>query len=183
MKRRGLLLLVCLVAVGGSSQADGNISNRRKSPVKAFGLSLAGTIAPGAASIPLFAKDVSGSHWSRRVGGALVVSGLIVGPATGHFYAFNRRAAWKGIIIRSIGGGMVGYGFYKIDSIVGDDDPAGFLIVAGSIVVLVSTIGDIARADGSARSYNERQGLTGQSWQPGFWIGEDAVGVHVTVRW
>lgn len=168
-----------------TARSDSKLESNRKSPGLAFGLSLSGTLAPSIAGIPLITKEDNVKSWNDRAGVALISAGLIFGPGVGHLYSHNRKAFFRGVIIRTIGAGILGAGFARIAATDDDshelggfevDDLGGFLVAAGSVIVLVSAIGDIARADGSARSYNRKHEQTVWSWYPSLMV--DSEGAH-----
>jgi len=132
----------------------------RKSPKGAVLRSLAGTFVPIIASMPFLLQDIPNSNWNEAVGIGLISSGILIGPGLGHRYSNNHRGFKKGVIIRAIGGALVVAGVSSLESIFDDNSTAEFLIVSGGVISLVSMIRDIATADGAARRYNERGGLT-----------------------
>jgi hypothetical protein len=176
-----------------SNQTDSCLKCSRKSPALAFGLSFSSTLAPNFLAIPLITKDIHGDSWNKRIGGGLMATGLIIGPGAGHLYSHNNRAFYRGVIIRTIGAGIIGMGAVLFDDdghdtpgfgggdLVEGDALGGFLIFTGSVVVLVSVIGDIARADGSARSYNRKHRLTTGNWYPSILVYGNSVQVTITM--
>lgn len=123
----------------------------RKSPGWALAYSLGGTVL----LTPLFG------------------TGLIAGPAVGHFYAGNTRQAWTGIAVRSGAALTFGTGVLLVAKstpkpVIGAEDPplgdwAGNvgvgLMGVGIGVGLGSLIYDIATAPGSAVEHNRRRGV------------------------
>ncbi len=109
-------------------------------------------------------------------GGAVLASGLIVGPAVGHFYAKNDGQAWRGIAVR--GGAGIGFGFTTVlaaasldgnylGNYLGADDEGSEIagvaaivtLLASGLVLGVRTLYDITEADDAARAYNNKAGL------------------------
>jgi hypothetical protein len=144
----------------------------RKSPLGAVLRSLGGTLVPAAAGIGLLMLQGERpvADWS---GGVVLASGLIVGPAMGHFYAENDEQAWRGIAVR--GGAGVGFGLTAVlfaasldGNYFGADDEGSEIAGVAAIVTLlasgialgVRTLYDIIEADDAARAYNDEVGLS-----------------------
>lgn len=155
--------VVCLafliLMISQPLRAETEVVDERKSAGKAVALSLASTLVTSALAIPFLASDIPESNWNEAVGGTLLASGLIIGPGAGHIYAQNRKAFYRGVVIRAIGAGILLGGVAKKESIFDDDATAEFFILTGGTIVLISMISDIARVDGSARRYNKEHGL------------------------
>lgn len=89
------------------------------------------------------------------------------GPALGHFYAGNERQAWTGIAIRgtALGVGLaaiLGEAFRCIGGCGPQERDGGKAetVLLGSVVVILgSSLYDVATAGASAREYNRRHGL------------------------
>jgi hypothetical protein len=143
------------------SVVSDSAASARKSPGRALTYSLSGTVLLA----PLFG------------------TGLVAGPAAGHFYAGNARQAWTGIAIRSgayltagLGMGLVwgstqptGFkdypdGGYDPDPPLGDGArKAGIaLTVAGMAALLGSASYDIATAWDAAKEHNRVQEVQAQ---------------------
>lgn len=158
---------------GGASRRVFGVTQqrRRKSPLSAVLRSLGSTLVPAGAGLLMLQAERPMADW---IGGVTLASGLIVGPAVGHFYASNEKQAWRGIAVRGaalVGGGLVTG--LLIPFAVGRDYPYGgedgseiagvaaiVTLLASGLVLSVRTLYDIARADDAAREHNARLGLT-----------------------
>ena len=176
-----LLLLFMILARPADAQQPDTSS---KSLVRGTLYSLAGTVGPVAGGSALTYAAV---NWESQgpavflrgaavqVGGALVMGGLIAGPAAGHYYANDRRQAGIGMGIRG-GAVLMGVGasmIIAIDALL--NTSALFLfplasesyepsrasrisrnvLVGAGIVVAASALYDIATAPLSVRQHNE----------------------------
>lgn len=111
----------------------------------------------------------------------LLGTGLIVGPAVGHFYTGNSRQAWTGIGIRSGAFLAAGTGYGLIISatrqaVPGETtDPEDFrrlgewaeptgtaLLVVSITALLGSAVYDIATVPGAVRDYNQNRTVQAQ---------------------
>jgi hypothetical protein len=113
------------------------VSTQYKSPGRALGYSLGGTVLLA----PAFG------------------AGLLIGPSFGHFYAGNGKQATYGILIRGGGAavGLTGWGM-----ILESSESAFTLMTIGLAIIVGSAIYDIATVGQAARQYNETHGLTAQ---------------------
>lgn len=161
------------------NRADSS-DGKRKSPGRALAYSLGGTI--------LFAP--------------LFGTGLIAGPAAGHFYAGNGGQAWIGIGIRS--GALLTTGI-GMALVWGSTQPTGFkddpgggtnpdpplgdgagkagiaLAVVGAAALLGSATYDIVTASGAAKKYNRSREVKAQV-TPAVGPQGEQVGLSVRVR-
>lgn len=112
-------------------------SAERKSPGRALGYSLGGTVLLA----PAFG------------------AGLLIGPSFGHFYAGNGKQAMSGILIR---GGGAAVGLRGWGMLLENPESAFTLMTIGLAIIVGSAIYDIATAGEAARQYNEVHGLTAQ---------------------
>ena len=142
----------------------------RKSPLGAVLRSLGSTLVPVGAGLLMFQGERPTADW---IGGATLASGLIAGPAAGHFYASNTGQAWRGIAVR--GGALIGGGLITgvlASFAIGRDYPFGgedrsdvagvaaiVTLLTSGLVLGVRTLYDIAQADDAARTYNDEAGL------------------------
>jgi hypothetical protein len=130
-----------------------------KNPSTAVGASLAGTLIP---SLPLLAcmagRDVDGY---AVVGSAVLsLSGFIIGPSAGHFYAGNSARGYTSMGLRTVftlvgaGAALTGFG-----SLIHEDyssAKAGVtLAIASGICILGSAAYDILTCPQSVEKYNQ----------------------------
>ena len=150
-------------------EADRPRQQSRKSPLGAVLWSLGSTLVPTAAGLLMLQGERPVADWG---GGAVLASGLIVGPAVGHFYAENDGQAWRGIAVR--GGAGIGFGLTTVlaaasldGNYLGADDEGSEMagvaaivtLLASGLVLGVRTLYDITEADDAARAYNNKAGL------------------------
>ncbi|NUQ11781.1 MAG: hypothetical protein HUU26_05540 [Gemmatimonadaceae bacterium] len=112
---------------------------RQKSPGLAFSLSL------GATLVPLLAGSAGDNGW-------LAFSGIMIGPAAGHFYAGQPRRALGGLLVRAATFALTAASIRASDRWY---DQTG-LAMAGAILMVTEAVVDVAAAPMSARRTNER---------------------------
>jgi hypothetical protein len=121
------VLLLSAATHADAIQAQSPDSSGFKSPSMALGLSLHGT------ALPVVAGLCADQPW-------LVVSGLVVGPAIGHFYADEPQAAVGGILFRVLV--PVGMAFVGAGAAQGEDEKfarLGTVLVFASLGVAAGT--------------------------------------------
>jgi hypothetical protein len=127
-----------------------------KSPGRAQGLAIAGTLLPIAAGALVLATRPRGDPASDEpadetydvVGGILIGVGLGVGPSLGHFYA--HEMGW--FVPRVLVGGALGLAAANSDL----ENGAG-LALLGLTAVTIMAARDIANAPAAAQRYNARR--------------------------
>jgi hypothetical protein len=134
-----------------------------KSPARAIGHSLSGTVLPLAAGIGMSEKH-------GGAGATLALTGFLVGPSLGHFYAGQTRRAFTGIAIRSAS--LAGFVAGLALSVDGD----GTYAALGTVSLVVgasSMVVDIVNAGSSASRYNRESLGQSRSIQPLVLAGKD----------
>lgn len=136
------------------------VQMERKSPTRALLYSLGGTVGPTAAG--LLAGD--------SFGGVVILLGVGLGPAAGHFYAGDSRQAWIGTGLRAVGSGVfvVGAASEVAEACLLCSEPSSTengsdvnaAMIGGALLAGGSALYDIVTAPGSAREYNEAHGLS-----------------------
>lgn len=129
------------VALGipGRSAQDRDLPGRR-SEGRAFALSL------GATLVPLLAG-------SGQDNGFLAFTGVMIGPAAGHFYAGQPRRALGGILVRAATFTLLAASLNNSDRWY---DQTG-IAMAGAILLVAEAAVDVVAAPMSARRTNERE--------------------------
>jgi hypothetical protein len=123
-----------------------------KSPALAVTLSTIGTLAPIAVGIWMVDRNSQqdGQGNSRfdsgdEIGAALIVTGAIMGPALGHFYAHEKGLFWYRLGIGAAAGTI---------ALTAKDDPAVIALVAGGAAVGIMGVMDIIRTPEAVRRFN-----------------------------
>ena len=163
-------------------RADIDSTSEQKSEGNAVLYSLAGTLVPLALAVPFVLQDNPESNANEVLGVGLISVGALIGPGLGHLYVDNGKAFTAGLIVRSLGGGLMLAGIAKSDSLFDKDDSGENLILIGGSVVLISMIVDIAKSDNSARLYNQDRGPSQVSLFPSYQIETGSVGINLALR-
>lgn len=120
-----------------------------KSGTTALLWSLVGTMVPVGAGVLAASLAAEGSN--SPTPGLLLLGGLLVGPALGHFYAGRPGRAFAGIGIRTVTlAGLLGGFAASWNNNAGGDQ----LLVAGLMLTATAVVWDIARAPHSAEVHN-----------------------------
>lgn len=153
-----MMVLVMLFVFCLSYAAEGE-TFKLKDPTTAVYWSMGSTILP---SVPLAVTSALGqTHEFLGVTGiALCVTGVLVGPSMGHFYAGNYMRGAASIGLRA---GIAGLGFLLVVGVMssyGIDDIGGAIIgtaiIGGAgIGILASGIYDILTCPDAVRKYNQ----------------------------
>lgn len=137
-----------------SSPAGGELVPGMKSGKTALLLSVLGTVAPAAATLP-FIWERSGT--SRAKTSAVVGTGAyLLGPSLGHFYAGRPGRAFAGIGLRALAGVGVAIAGLGSGSEGGITSGQAAIGVAGAIIGGASVLYDIVTAPHSARVHNDQ---------------------------
>jgi hypothetical protein len=130
----------------------------------AFGLTAAGTVVPVVAAILITNSDKENKYGA--ISGSLAVTGLLIGPSVGQFYARAPIPASIGIGVRVLGGGLVVAGLTSAfsrmgcawnDGNCGDmSDGSGFILLglATYTAGFIYSLADIPKA---VRKHQVRQ--------------------------
>ncbi len=136
---------------------DQGPSVTRKSPVAAGLLSTGATVVPfGGGLAMVLANDSATDGDATATGFALVLGGVVVGPAIGHLYAENGDRAFNGILARGMTILMTVY-VSVVNPVLG-----GILGIPLTLGMLGSLFSDLTSAADAARAYNARHGLDAQ---------------------
>lgn len=146
----------CAAQEGHGEQAP-TAEIQRKSGGKALALSLFGTLLP----VAMGALSASGD--GSDAGAVLAVTGVVLGPSLGHFYAERPVYATGMAVLR---GGAVVAALSGTSCETNCDNRAALSVLTG-LVALVSVYVDIATAPGAVRARNRRLGLTPAAWRGG----------------
>lgn len=128
---------------------------RLKSPATAMYWSLGSMVLP---SVPLIVSSTVGQthEFIGPTGVGLCVTGVIVGPSMGHFYAGNYRRGFASIGLRA---GIVGLGFLGFVGAYSSDVEGAIAcaIICGAtgIALLASGIYDIWTCPDAVEKYNQ----------------------------
>ena len=164
----------------GSSRAV--MSATYKSPGKASRLSLLATAIPVAVGLMYWSSqgnehkqefDAQGNLFrdytaepNRLVPGLIIGTGLMFGPTVGHLYAGRSGLLPVRLLITGAAmGAAFAVGDSQGDSWSGLAAGVAVLGVGGAVEIITSVI-DIAKADGAARKYNEEHAATKVSLTP-----------------
>jgi hypothetical protein len=115
--------------------------------------------------------------WGLVVGSA----GLILGPGAGHAYAKQSSRALGGTAIRVTGGGLFLMGCLTLNPFDDSSSGAGFLIVTGSSMVVISAIYDLATVGRSVDEYNHSLGFSDLRIAPTYFASHKAPGLMLTL--
>ena len=166
-----------------SSEIQEKSPKNEKSEQNAVRYSIFGTLLPPIISIPLLTSnskthityyngrpsyDTESSDFKESLALGLLTSGILIGPGIGHLYANNRKAFFKGLAIRAVGGGVIYLGAENLELFSNNNNGSELLILGGVIVILVSMISDISKADNSVREYNKTKSFTQLNIYPSF---------------
>ena len=148
---RALVILALLARFAHAEPAE-------KSPTTALLLSASGTVASAAALAYAFHLD---SGRMANTYAAIGITGLLVHPSLGHWYAGNGLST--GLLVRAGGGALVLTAALmamdcRQDHTCGDS-PTGARALGGAGVILAGAIWDIATAPSAARRWNARHAL------------------------
>ena len=148
------LLLISILSAHTLAQAtvDNQVSQFEKSPSKALKLSLLGTLAMEGIGGILLTFDHEIINFVATPGGLLIVSGLVIAPSFGHFYAHNNSRVITHILIRSASMGLVYFAADEMAHYFHSRDL--ILLPLGSAILLTDAIIDIVKAPQSAREFN-----------------------------
>jgi len=161
-------------------------SAQPKSASKALTWAVGATVIPAAVGGAMILHSTEGMGTNANEAGMgilLGTLGFLFGPGTGHAYA-GREHPMKGAWLRAGGllvGGIGGLGAAVSESF-GNDQSTGtiVLVVAGGVMILVSTVHDIATTGRSVEEYNREHGLSGVQLQPWYHRSKQAAGLAVT---
>ena len=148
-----------------------------KSESDALWLSLAGTAVP----VLAVAAMTSNNHHSENDGPIAVVgiTGYLLGPSAGHFYAGRPGRALLGVGIRSAALGIAVASFHDSSSDIPSAGTGGVLALLVGSASMVIDIGDAPR---SARIHNGKRPDARICVAPGLVGPRGAPGLQVTVR-
>ncbi len=145
---RALIAAILLLSVVAPSTR----AQESKSPGLAVALSTVGTLVPIAVGIWAVDRnsqnDVRGNsrfEAGDEIGAGLIVTGAILGPALGHFYAHE-----KGLFLYRLGIGAAA----GTIALTARHDPAAIALVVGGAAVGILGAMDIVRAPAAARRFN-----------------------------
>jgi hypothetical protein len=156
-----------------------------RSPQAALLLSTFGTVVP----VGLSMAGVGQEGGTAQM--VLALSGLIVGPSLGYWYAGEVQGALKGIGLRTLSVG-VGFGVALAACSVGCDiwgsDTDGWILAGiaagvGAVMATVLAVNDIVRVDDRVRARNQR--IKGTSIDLGVaYVPEtSSPGLQLSVHW
>lgn len=160
--KRSLVVISLVVAAPLSARAQPGLTEPQpppveeagdKSPGVALSLALFGTAASYAG---LVAAANSGSGELALLG----VGGIIVAPSLGHFYAGESgRGVGHSLVRLGAGGAMVAGALVWMEDCWFEEDCDGgagpFIVIAGAVVGIGSTVYSIADAPAAAARHNE----------------------------
>lgn len=176
------LLLAVLVTLPCKAQEGSTImdSARPKSPTVARALSLGGTLFPTLVGYGLLSTGASKDSEL-----ALLLAGVYLGPALGHFYAKQPGPAFRGVAIRAA---ILGVSFLALTQTglcleycePGEQTDEAAVLLTGLALTATSAIYDIVTAGRSASLYNESHAAVSvvPLWSPSQRSG--GVGVRIT---
>ena len=181
MLRVSSVIVACGVILCTAVAAQQSPQEKPKSPEKAAGLSLLGTLVPVGAGLAIMsAGDTENGGGAAGLGATCVLGGVLVGPGLGHSYAGNGDRLLVGLGLRALG--LAGATTAVALSWDNPDSGAAALgFGAGMLLVVVSAIYDIATADDAAVNYNKRHGLSGLSVSPTYFANQKACGLSFTL--
>ncbi len=177
MGRTAALMIMILVAtVGAVSAAESSRPSGMKSPARATRMSLLGTAVPvGLLFLAVIDEDSDSGY------GILSLVGSVIGPGMGHAYAENPGRFWRGAGWRT-----VGWSGLAAAVAISRDDPdspsAIVLSIAGSTLLLASTVYDIVSASDSAELHNAQFDSPGVSLVPLWFPQENSVGLVMSLE-
>jgi hypothetical protein len=145
-------LVLAGVLLGGSVAHAEPTDTAAKDPTVATALSIGATLIPAVAGIALDNRHDATSA-------TLVISGVMLGPSVGHWYA--GKVFTRGAAMRLLGAGIIGVGFLaakKYPENDGDfiDDRGLGIAIGGTVVIVLGALVDWGTAGESARKRNER---------------------------
>ncbi len=153
-----------------------------KNSSTAVGASLAGTFLP---SLPLLAcmggRDVDGYIVTGSI--VLSLSGFIIGPSAGHFYAENSARGYKSIGLRTVFT-LVGAGAaISAISSAPDMEAGATIFIASGICILGSVAYDIFTCSNSVEKYNQSiRDQGGLYFSPEIDIQNESYGLSLSYR-
>lgn len=112
-------------AAPGGTLENPSMSDRQGKMLTAYALGIGGTVLPITAAIML--SNLPNGNGNDALIGSLVLSGLMVGPSVGQFYAGSVGQGFAGLGIRAVGGLITIAGLATIigDAFCGFDDSEG----------------------------------------------------------
>lgn len=154
-------------SAGGTSRPD---ARTWRSPGTAARLSLLATMAPLFLGLPA-TKNEGGA---AVVGGALALTGVVLGPAAGYYYGGCDRRGATGIVVRAglsalgaIAATQAEWPTLDLWGTGGDSgNAAAFLTVSAFALVFSHMIYDLAQVSHTVRLENERRGRQPPSATP-----------------
>jgi hypothetical protein len=138
--------------------------------------------------IPITAGMVLGNNDHTPVGGALILTGIIVGPSTGYFYGNCAGRGAQGILIRIATGGVtVALTFAVANSYDPDESfsefAAGTMAIGvaglGTAVIMYEAIHDISQVKSEVRKHNAGISSMSLSVAPKFFAQSKAFGLEL----
>jgi hypothetical protein len=185
---KSIVVTICLCLFSlQSSAAQKNQYYMPVSKSKAKLWSVGATLAPMIAGGGLlYASFGEGSDnfviWGLAVGSA----GLVLGPGAGHAYAKQWGHALQGTAIRAAGAGLFLWGvttleFYISGETIPGGTPSELFIGAGSLMVAISTIYDLATVGRSVDKYNQSHGFSDLRIAPNYFVSHRAFGAMLTL--
>lgn len=180
-------ILIVLLFLSFAIYGNGMKPVELKNPGTAVGASLAGTLLP---SLPLLAcatgHDVDGFVVVGSV--VLSVSGLIIGPSAGHFYAENSARGQKSMGLRTVFA-LVGVGgvLTGLANLCSEDYSAAkggaTIAVASGICILGSAAYDILTCPQSVEKYNQSiRNQGGLYLTPEMYLTNESYGLSLSYR-
>lgn len=177
-----LLLFVFCVTYGNERE-----SLELKSPTTASLYSLGATLLP---AIPAWIFLDSGNYNEFLFWGCFIssVSGIVIGPSVGHFYAGNTKRGFMSAGFRTVSTGVFlwsGYGFLRVVSDL-DFENTGLYFwtaVVSGIVTTGSIVFDLWTCPNSVEKYNRSvSGYRGFYLSPEIDIKDESYGLSLSYR-
>jgi len=164
-------------AFKGSERGRSQEHSGMKSEATAFWMSVSATLLPGAAGLAL----LGGRSDDDMPAAVLIGSGMVFGPSAGHFY-IGRPG---GVLLRLGVGAITTAVAFTAASNEGGYGGIGVLVgvmAAGSAIIVIDGIYDIARVEGAVRRYNARQVARSPSVRPTVYPASGRVGLGLRVE-
>jgi len=156
-----------------------------KNSTTAIGYSFCATVLP---SVPLMLCGATGDVDGSLGSFLLSVSGIIVGPSVGHFYAGNTSRGLKSIGFRAVSGGAFILSSCGILSVVNDVSFGNVELYIGTAIVSgIATVGsvifDIWTCPNSVEKYNRSvRDCRGFYLSPEIDIKDESYGLSISYR-
>ncbi len=117
----------------------------------------------------------------RTAASLMIVSGVVIGPSIGYFYAGCPKQGLISIAKRvGIIGGSLLVGGLAFNEPFGENSMTETALITGGVLTIISAIHDVAAVKGTVREHNAAQGKL--TVTPVYFPDSDAAGLGLSVR-